>query len=76
MSSISSVNFSSSSGVLLFTAYSETVSRASVDCIQTVIFTTSEHSDKPLSVTNKEQNVAINYKIPTVMHKFNIRHEV
>jgi len=58
MSSISTVNFSSSFEVLLLTAYSETVSRASVDCIQIVIFTTSELSDKTLSVTNKQQNTA------------------
>ena len=58
MSSISTVNFSSSFEVPLFTAYSETVSRASVDCIQTVIFTTSELSDKTLSVTNKQQKNA------------------
>jgi hypothetical protein len=53
MSSISTVNFSSSFEVPLFTAYSDTVSRASVDCIQTVIFTTSELSDTTLSV-NKQ----------------------
>lgn len=57
MSSISTVNFSSSFGVLLFSAYIEIVSRASVDCIQTVIFTASECSDILLSATTNRQNL-------------------